>query len=239
MGKEGLICAYLFDGKGRGKVLGWEGIRAWKPEDGVIWVHVNLESPEAKRWVERESQLEELIGDAILAQDARAASDAPWGGDDRGASGGEHESGGRSRGHGGDPDVAGAAADRCRAARRRLIAVEDLGKWLENGEGPNDAGEFAVNLAWRLIERMDPVMDTLTEAVDEIEDAILSQKEDPTYRARLADLRRDGDRDAAASGAATRRDDSAGGRCGGLDGVAPAVAYARDQRPADVSDRGA
>ncbi len=38
---QGLICAYLLDGMGSGKSMGWDEVRNWTPEMGVIWVHFN------------------------------------------------------------------------------------------------------------------------------------------------------------------------------------------------------
>ena len=44
---NGLLFAYVLDGQGGGRELDWEGIRAWSPEDGVLWVHLDR-----KGWLE-------------------------------------------------------------------------------------------------------------------------------------------------------------------------------------------
>ena len=55
---DGLIAAYMLDGKGGGQRVGWNEIRQWTPSNGLLWVHLNFTAPEAQRWIEEESQLE-------------------------------------------------------------------------------------------------------------------------------------------------------------------------------------
>ena len=38
---EGLVCAYLLDGDGGDRALGWEDIRAWTRAQGTIWIHLD------------------------------------------------------------------------------------------------------------------------------------------------------------------------------------------------------
>jgi zinc transporter len=68
---NGLIAAYLLDGKGGGQKVGWKEIREWTPSDGLLWVHLNFEGPEAQRWIREESQLEDVVGDVLLADESR------------------------------------------------------------------------------------------------------------------------------------------------------------------------
>ena len=35
---EGLVCAYLLDGRGGGRQIGWDEVRRRRPEDGLLWV---------------------------------------------------------------------------------------------------------------------------------------------------------------------------------------------------------
>ena len=59
--QNGLICAYLLDGKGGGKEVGWEFIRGWSPQDGALWVHLKRENSEAQRWLYEEANLDNPI----------------------------------------------------------------------------------------------------------------------------------------------------------------------------------
>ena len=68
---DGLIAAFLLDGKGGGQRVGWNEIRRWTPSDGLLWVHLNFTAPEAQQWITEESQLEEGVGDVLLADESR------------------------------------------------------------------------------------------------------------------------------------------------------------------------
>ena len=61
-----LIAAYILDGKGGGQRVGWNEISQWTPSDGLLWVHLNFEAPEAQRWITEESQLEDVVGEVLL-----------------------------------------------------------------------------------------------------------------------------------------------------------------------------
>ena len=60
---DGLIAAFILDGKGGGQRVGWKEIQKWTPTAGLLWVHLNFEAPEAQRWIREESQLEDVVGD--------------------------------------------------------------------------------------------------------------------------------------------------------------------------------
>ena len=68
---EGLIGAYVLDGKGGGQKVGWKEIQEWKPTDGLLWVHLDYTAPEAQQWIKEEKQLEDVVGDALLAEESR------------------------------------------------------------------------------------------------------------------------------------------------------------------------
>ena len=68
---NGLITAYIFDGEGGGRRVGWKEIQEWTPSDTLLWVHLNYTAPEAQRWIKEESQLEDVVGNALLAEESR------------------------------------------------------------------------------------------------------------------------------------------------------------------------
>ena len=51
----GLILAYILDGAGGGRKVGWEEINSWQPEQGVLWVHLNYSVPEVQKWLSGKS----------------------------------------------------------------------------------------------------------------------------------------------------------------------------------------
>jgi zinc transporter len=68
---DGLIAAYVLDGKGGGRRVGWNEVRQWAPSDGLLWVHLNFTAPEGQQWLRKEGQLEEVVRDALLAEESR------------------------------------------------------------------------------------------------------------------------------------------------------------------------
>jgi zinc transporter len=74
MEDNGLIHACLFDGKGGARLLGWDEINAWTPDDGRLWIHLSYASTEAITWLREESGLEPLIVEALLSEETRPRS---------------------------------------------------------------------------------------------------------------------------------------------------------------------
>ena len=186
---EGLIAAYILDGKGGGQRVGWKEIREWTPTAGLLWVHLNFTAPEAQRWIQEESQIEEVVGDVLLADESRPRVTAF---DDgllialRGVNlnpGAEAE----------DMVSLRIWAEKNRiitTRRRKLMSVADLCSAIEQGKGPGTSGEFLEDVADRLMYRMGGVIDELEDKVAELEEAVLT-RERHELRPRLASIRRE------------------------------------------------
>ena len=61
---------------------------------------------------------------------------------------------------------------------------------MERGTGPVSPGDFAAKLALRLADRAEPVVATLNETVDGLEEAVLGDATPNGLRGQLADVRR-------------------------------------------------
>ncbi len=68
---DGLICAYLFDGQGGGQEVDWNTIVSWKPEDGILWIHLNYTQENTKQWLETNSNLDAITVAAMIAEETR------------------------------------------------------------------------------------------------------------------------------------------------------------------------
>ncbi|MGN1062729.1 MAG: CorA family divalent cation transporter, partial [Alphaproteobacteria bacterium] len=53
-----LVSGMLLDGKGGARRLNEKQIMAWQPQDGLLWVHLNLARPAAVRWIKQKSKLD-------------------------------------------------------------------------------------------------------------------------------------------------------------------------------------
>ena len=186
---EGLIGAYVLDGKGGGQKVGWKEIQEWKPTDGLLWVHLDYTAPEAQQWIKEEKQLEEVVGDALLAEESRPRVTA-------------FDDGllislrGVNLNPGADPEDMVSLriwADKSRVIttrRRKLLSVADLSTAIEMGTGPRTAGEFLEDVADRLMSRMGGVIDQLEDKVADLEEAVLTAQSHE-LRPKLASIRRD------------------------------------------------
>lgn len=168
---DGLICAFVLDGEGGGKPLDWAGIRAWEPENGLLWVHLDRKDPHTSHWVENESAIPAALSRALLSDDARPRVFV------------ERDEllvilRGVNLNPGADPaDMVSVRVwiepNRIVSLRHaRLMAVNDLREMLARGDGPADQGEFLVRMTDRLIDRMGPVISEIDETLDEVEDAV-------------------------------------------------------------------
>jgi zinc transporter len=186
---DGMIAAYILDGNGGGQKVGWKEIREWTSSDGLLWVHLNFEGPEAQRWIREESQLEDVVGDALLADESRPRVTTFDDGVLVALRGVNLNPGADSE----DMVSLRIWAEKNRiitTRRRKLLSVADLCSAVEKGKGPRTSGEFLEDVADRLMVRMGGVIDELEDKAAELEEAVLTQ-ESHELRPKLASIRRD------------------------------------------------
>lgn len=186
---NGLIVSYLLDASGGGKLLDWDGVRQWSKEQGMLWAHFNMRSVEAQEWIKHQSGLDHIIAEALLAEETRPRS--------------LHIGDGLlvvlrgvNLNPGADPEDMVSIRlwieqDRIISVRiRRLLSVDDMREAINNGRGPKTAGEFITDLCERLVTRMAQVIDSIDDAVDDLQEQILTT-ESHQLRSIIAGLRRE------------------------------------------------
>ena len=148
MPDQSLICAYRFDGSGRAEELDVAGVRAWKPGDGWLWMH--LDRTKVEDWLRNESGLEELAVEAMLEVETRPRCV-------------NFQSGtlvilrGVNLNPGADPEDMisirlWVEAGRILSVRaRRLMAVQDLQDRMAQGDVPTTPGGLLVAIAGSMI----------------------------------------------------------------------------------------
>lgn len=176
-----LICAYVLDGKGGGRRVGWDGVRAHRAGDGWLWVHLQRDAAGTRQWLETESGLDELLVEALLFGESRPRCESYGEGllvSLRGV----------NLNPGAEPEdmialIMWVEPGRVvTVRRRRVMAVDAVRLSIDGGNGPATAGDFLAAVAEGLVERMGPVIDGLEEEAADLEEAVLSGD--------LADLRR-------------------------------------------------
>jgi len=187
-GSDGLVIAFILDGKGGGRKIAWDEIATWKPDQGILWMHMNYSFPDVQKWLYEESGLDEVIGDALTEEDSRPRC-TPF-----------HEGlllglRGVNLNPGADPeDMVGVRIwfenDRIISTRKRkILSISDIQASLEQGTGPESIGDFLVQVTGRLMERMRQVIDGLEDSVADLEDQVLTA-ESHQLRTQLAAQRR-------------------------------------------------
>jgi len=184
----GLLYAYLLNGQGGGQKVDWAQVKSWEPQQGVLWVHLEYSHPAAQQWVLHDSGLDEVAAEALLAEETRPRCMLS-------ANGLLLTLRGINPNPGTDPEDMVAVrlwSDGNRiitTRRRRLQAAAELGKAIEKGVGPCNAGEFVESLTDSMIERMTDIVEGIGEQVDDLEEMVLTM-ESYELRPKIAELRR-------------------------------------------------
>jgi zinc transporter len=171
--EDGLIVGLLLDGKGGAREVDWPEIRAWTPEAGVLWLHLNRTKEDAERYIRAEAGLDEIVVEALLAPDTRPRV-APQG------PGLIVNLRGVNFNPGADPED--MISMRLWIQKRRIIttrarplmATRDVEARLARGAGPKDEIDCLFELAQSLLRRVGHVVEELSDTVDALEDQVVS-----------------------------------------------------------------
>ena len=186
---DGLIHACVLDGRGGARAVDWAEVDTGAPGDGVLWVHLDYAGERARGWLEERSGLDAIAVAALTAPETRPRS---------------FVLGptlcvilrGVNAVPGADPEdmvsirIALDARRVVTLRHRRLLAAQEVRAELASCHGPRDAASLLVALVEKLQERIAPVVADLDDAVDGLEDEILTA-ESQALRSKIARLRRD------------------------------------------------
>ncbi len=169
---NGLVFACLLDGKGGGKLIGWDGLKSWRPADGPLWAHFNGKAPGTADWFHGTAGLSEVSCKVLLEEETRPrvlSSDDALLAILRGINLNEGE------------DPYDMVALRMRVDDSRLITVrfrpmktprEVLADFTKRKAGAKSVPALFVQLTERLTVRMNAVVVELDEKLDEIEEQL-------------------------------------------------------------------
>ena len=186
--KSGLVFAFVLDGKGGGKSLDWDGVTNWRHEEGTLWLHLDYAGDAAKHWIINESGIDAVISESLTTEETRPRSLV-------------HKGGmllilrGVNLNPGADPED--MISIRCwidadlivTLRHRRIMAIDDVRQAVESGSGPKGPGAFLEAFTDRLVIRMGNVISDTDDAVDALEDEVLTEQS-YELRQRIANIRR-------------------------------------------------
>jgi zinc transporter len=182
------FSAILIKDEGSTKNLSVDNMKKWVPKDGLLWVNLDYNIQETHDWLNKDSKIDSIVLEALLAEDTRPRYFI-------------HENGllmilrGVNLNPGADPDDMVSLRLWVEPKRiisvwrRKVMAVEDLRNEILNGEGPKTEGEFLAHLTRSISLRMAESINNISDQVDELEEEIFEQKDKP-LRTVISELRR-------------------------------------------------
>ncbi len=186
----GIICAFgVSDSTGVALGAGDLKSAARLEEFDWVWVHLNVNSDEAAKWARVQSFLPGAAVDALLAAETRPRMSRIENGVAVNLRGVNHNPGAEPE------DMVSlriwADARHVVTARRRAVtAIEDVRDVIEKPKsGPATPGEFVALLASKITHNIEPYVEEVADAIDELEDFVLEERA-VNVRARLAEARR-------------------------------------------------
>ena len=66
-----LLAAYLLDGNGNGRKIGWTEIKQQNSKQGIHWIHLNYTAQHSLKWLVKDSGVNKIIAKAMLAEESR------------------------------------------------------------------------------------------------------------------------------------------------------------------------
>lgn len=189
MSDGGLIYGFVFDGDGGGQRIGWEELRDWRPEHGILWLHFDYSGEDTRNWILQESGLDAIPAEALLTEETRPRTivlgDAALM---------------ALRGVNLNPDSnpedmvsVRLWVDRRRiisTRKRPLLSLKDIAESLRKHQGPKTTGEFVVDLTDWLISRMQGTVDHIEDRLAQLEEEVLDSG-NPSLRNTLLTVRRE------------------------------------------------
>lgn len=184
-----IFLAYGFDGNGGAEPLIGDAISQQIKDEKLAWVHMDVNHPDTKLWLEKEvSYLDPFIVDALLADETRPRVTEI-------GEGALIILRGVNLNQNADPEDMVSIRlwiDKHRIIslqRRQLRAVLDIEEKIKEGKAPQNAGQFICMLISKLCERMEPVLIALDELTDNVEEKIL-ESPDNSMRESIIDIRK-------------------------------------------------
>ncbi len=186
--QESLICAFHIDGVGSAEPVGWPELgRIEAQDEGFLWLHLNRQAAETRRWLSEDSGLPSIVCDFLLSAATRPRCTPLGDGFVLNLRGvnlnpGAHEEDMVSLRMWIQPGLI------ISTRLRHIQAIQDLREEISAGRPPQDVGEFVYRVCHRLLKRTEPVVASLDDQTDRLEELILAGKSD-RVRGNLTNLR--------------------------------------------------
>ena len=186
---NGLVFAFLLDGEGGARAIGWPQIEQWTPADGCLWIHLDRMHSHAQDWLINTSDVDATSCAALLDDETRPRAF-------------EADTDqvvfllrGVNLNAGADPhDLISmriwADENRLISLRSRHFSAEDdVRKDFRDKQGPKNSMELLVDLSWHMLNHLEPVIIALDDSMSELEND-LEDRDDYSGQHALSLVRR-------------------------------------------------
>lgn len=163
------LHAYVLDRKGGRRIIDSPGIADWTPDQGLLWVHIDVNDEASRQWLKTKSGLAPAIVQSLLALETRPRAQVS----DKGTL---VVLRGVNLNPGDNPEDMVSVRiwlerDRIISTRRRrLLSVQDVRAALDEGTGPATSGALLTSLLGRLTDRIGDFVNALEDRISEAED---------------------------------------------------------------------
>lgn len=185
--ENSLIVAYILDGQGGGKKIGWDEIEQWTPDQGILWVHLNYSASRTRQWLNKSSKLDKIAAQAMVVEESRPRSVINPNGMLVFLRGVNHNPNEEPE----DMVSIRVWIDQHRiisTRKRRLLSIDDIRHSIETNSGPRTSAEFLRILVDCLVHRMADVIEDIDDRVDELEQEVATA-DSRLLRVKIADIR--------------------------------------------------
>lgn len=185
---KSLITAYLLNGQGGGKNIGWDDIKNWDQSQGLLWAHLNYNIQESKDWLLKHSGLPHHIAHSMISAETRPRVLVTKRGILMTLRGVNLNPGHNPK----DMVSVRIWIDEHRiitTRNRLLLSIDDMTHAIDDGAGPTSPTEFLLQLNDHLLTRIGGVINDLDDNVEQM-DEMIDQRYCVTLRSKIADVRR-------------------------------------------------
>ncbi|QKF72275.1 zinc transporter (EcCorA_ZntB-like family) [Aliarcobacter faecis] len=181
---------FLIQKDGTAQELKYEKLDNLERVNKILWLHFDYTSKEAQDWITNKSGIDSIAVDALLADETRPRTvllnDALLI---------------ALRGVNLEKNAKPEKMISIRifissdliisTSRKNILSVSEISEDLRNGEGVKSSSEFLVELTYRMIDRMDSVIDKIQDRADFLEENILDAENNTEFRTEILKIRRE------------------------------------------------
>ncbi|AXK49718.1 zinc transporter ZntB [Aliarcobacter trophiarum LMG 25534] len=181
---------FLIEKDGTAKEFKYENLSKLQKNNEILWLHFDYTTKEAKEWIRKYSNIDSVAVEALLTDETRprtiVLNDALLI---------------ALRGVNLEPNSKPEKMISIRifisssliisTSRKDILSVTEISENLRRGNGIKSSSEFLVELTYRMIDRMDSVIDKIEERADFLEENILEDEHKGGFRAEILKIRRE------------------------------------------------